>query len=77
MATNYFDCNRQGSVQGEMHVPAHHRKFAREMLEELYLDEREKSNNDILTSKFERFCVLIRNVNYDRHVFFETFQREV
>lgn len=51
-------------------------KGGRDILEELDLEDKEKTDYEKLVAKFALHCDPTRNVNYERHVFFETYQRE-
>lgn len=51
-------------------------KHGREILEELDVSEEIKTNYDELVAKFAQHCDPARNVNYERHLFFETYQHE-
>lgn len=51
-------------------------KCGRDILEELDLDDESKQDYSVLVSKFANHCDPARNVNYVRHVFFDTYQRD-
>lgn len=51
-------------------------KHGREIYEELDLTESEKSNYTELCRKFSEYCDPQRNINYERHMFFETYQND-
>ncbi|KAL4712599.1 hypothetical protein ACJJTC_007194 [Scirpophaga incertulas] len=51
-------------------------KFGREMLEEMELSYEQKINFDVLLDKFSKFCDPARNINFERHVFFELYQKD-
>lgn len=51
-------------------------KYGREILEEIDIDESDKTNYNTLISKFTLHCDPSRNINYERHIFFETHQEE-
>ncbi|KAL4720229.1 hypothetical protein ACJJTC_016674 [Scirpophaga incertulas] len=51
-------------------------KYGREILEELDLDESILQNYEQLVLKFASYCDPARNINYERHLFFETYQNE-
>ncbi|KAL4719258.1 hypothetical protein ACJJTC_004978 [Scirpophaga incertulas] len=51
-------------------------KFGREMLEQMELSYEQKINFDVLLDKFSKFCDPARNINFERHVFFELYQKD-
>lgn len=51
-------------------------KYGREIFEELDVSEAEKHDYDILRRKFSEYCDPAKNINYERHMFFETYQNE-
>ncbi|KOB67449.1 Retrovirus-related Pol polyprotein from transposon 17.6 [Operophtera brumata] len=51
-------------------------KGGREILEELELGDEEKTDYEKLVSKFALHCDPTRNINYERHMFFEAYQRD-
>ncbi|KAL4709067.1 hypothetical protein ACJJTC_013480 [Scirpophaga incertulas] len=51
-------------------------KFGREMLEEMELSYEQKISFDVLLDKFSKFCDPARNINFERHVFFELYQKD-
>ena len=51
-------------------------KYGREILEELDISDAEKSNYVQLTKKFQEYCDPNKNINYERHIFFEIYQHD-
>ena len=51
-------------------------KYGREIYEELDLEDKVKSDYEQLVLKFTEHCDPARNVNYERHLFFEAYQLE-
>lgn len=52
-------------------------KHGREIYEELDITEAEKSNYEVLCKKFNDYCDPQKNINYERHIFFETYQNDL
>lgn len=51
-------------------------KPGREILEEIDITDTEKVNYETLCQKFNEYCDPKKNINYERHVFFETYQKD-
>lgn len=51
-------------------------KYGREIYEELDIEDTQKSEYEYLCKKFSEYCEPSKNVNYERHIFFETYQND-
>lgn len=51
-------------------------KYGLEIFKELDLDEKSKIDYQVLEQKFAQHCNTARNVNFERHLFFEICQHE-